>query len=192
MRFLLNERAAAGIFFVLGAGALLTASTLTFDLVRYVHLQGRAERAVVTIADYASRDPEVDCSQVRALAQFVHWESLGEQSAGVLALTSAVGDADEANRFVEDWTWDPPFDIGPATPPTRLNQCRNDLAANRAQALTALSMTDGEGVVVAQLCLTPGSEQFTIPAWLQDALGMVIYRYHVLPIRAATLSQVCT
>lgn len=192
MRFLRNERAAAGIFFVLGASALLTASTLTFDLVRYVHLQGQVERAAVTLADYASRDPEVDCSEVHALAQFVHREALGGQSSGVLTLTSARGDTNEAQGFTEDWTWNPPFDIGPADAPARLKQCRDDLASNRSQTLAALDMADGEGVIMAQLCLTPDSGQFTLPTWLQNAVGMVIYRYHVLPIRAAALSQVCT
>ena len=191
MRFLQDERASAGIHFVLVTGALLTATTLTFELVRYVQLQGRAERAVITVSDYASREATVDCSQVRALAQFVHAEMLGEKSSGLLALTAAAGDPDEENGFVENWTWDPPFVLGPANSSTRLEDCRDDLATRRKEALDALAMADGEGVVMAQLCLTPGAEQLLAPAWLQAVITSAIYRYHVLPIRAATLQQVC-
>ena len=192
MRFRGDQRGNAGVFFVLGAGALLTASSLTLDLVRYVHLQERAERAAVTIADYASRTEEVDCRETRALARFLHAESLGDQSYGLLTLTTVTGDSGEPGGFVEDWTWNPPFGLGPAADPARLEQCRGGLAASRTETLTALAMTDGEGVVMAQLCLAPNPDAFLVPGWIQDAVGMQIYRYHLLPIRAAQLSEVCT
>ena len=191
MRFLQDARASAGIHFVLVAGALLTATTLTFELVRYVQLQGRVERAVVTVADYASREETVDCSQVRALAQFVHTEMLGEEASALLALTGAAGDPDEDDGFVENWTWDPPFALGPGASSTRLDSCRANLATRRIEALKALAMADGEGVVMAQLCLTPGAGQLLSPVWMQRVITSAIYRYHVLPIREATLQQVC-
>lgn len=191
MRFLHDDRATAGIFFVLGASALITASTLTFDLVRYVQAQAQVERAVVTIADYASREDEVDCGEVRALARFVHAEMLGEQSYGLLVLTSATGDTDTATGFVEDWTWALPFALGPADDPARLDQCRAGLVPNRTETLTTLAMSDGEGIVMAQLCLAPDPDDFLGPEWVQEAVGMEIYRYYLLPIRASTLTQVC-
>ena len=191
MRFLTEPRASAGIQLVLVAGALLVASTTTFDLVRYVQLQGWAERAVVSVADYASRDENVDCSEVQALAEFVKSEMLGEDSFGLLALTAATGDATEAGGFVEDWTWDPPFMLGPEDPPDRIEQCRVGLAARRASTLEALAMADGEGVVIAQLCLSPDAGRLLLPAWLQNIMTTAIYRYHVLPVRGATPVQVC-
>jgi hypothetical protein len=191
VRFLQEECGSAGIHLVLVTGALLTATVLTFELVRYVQLQGRAERAVVTVADYASREATVDCRQVRALVQFVHAEMLGEESSGLLALTAAAGDPDEGSGFVERWTWDPPFALGPGRSSTRLDRCRAELATRRSAALDALAMAAGEDVVMAQLCLTPGAEQLLAPAWLQSVITSAIYRYHVLPIRAATLQEVC-
>lgn len=192
MRFLTDPCASAGIQLALVTGALLTASTLTFDLVRYVQLQGRAERAVASVADYASRGESVDCRQVRALAQFVQSEMLGAGAFGLLALTAATGDTTEADGFVENWTWDPPFVLGPEDPPTRITQCRARLAARRTSTLQAVAMADGEGVVIAQLCLAPGAEQLLTPDWMQEVVAAAIYRYHVLPARGATPSQVCT
>ena len=184
-------RASAGIHLVLVTGALLTTTILTFELVRYVQLQNRAERAVVTIADYASRQPTVDCRQVRALAQFVQAEMLGANASGLLALTSAIGDPTEERGFAEDWTWEPPFVLGPADIAPPVERCRDGLARRRGETLAALAMVDGEAVVVAQLCLAPDEDDLLTPGWLRAVITSAIYRQHVLPIRAASLQQVC-
>ena len=190
--FLRKAHASAGIFFALGAGAMLTASALTFDLTRYVQLQGRAERAVITIADFASRDGQVDCSVVQTLAGFLRTETLGENASGVLALTAAVGDQNEADGFAVTWTWDPPAELRPAGGGDRLVQCRNDLIARRSETLGALSMADGEDVIMVQFCMAPDTGHFISPAWVQDTVGMAIYRHHVLPARVPNPTQVCT
>ena len=190
--FLRKVHGSAGIYFALGAGAMLTASALTFDLTRYVQLQGRAERAAITIADYASREGKVDCSEVRALAGFLRTETLGENASGVLALTAAAGDADEDNGVAEEWTWDPPVELRPVGGVDRLQQCRDALAERRTETLGALSMVDGEDVIMVQFCIAPDTGHFISPAWVQDTVGMTIYRHHVLPARIPDPTQVCT
>ena len=192
MRFLRSRRASAALQFVLGVGTLLMVTTFTLDLVRFIQLQGRVERTVRTIADYASRNPQVDCREVEALARFAHAETLGEKSSGLLVLTSAAGDTGGADGFVEDWTWNPPVVLGATDSINGLTQCRDGLTPDRAETLGMLGMSDGDRVVVAQLCLAPDPAQFLSPAWVQENIGMAIYRHHVVPTRSATLSQVCT
>ena len=189
--FLQKARGSASIYFVLGAGALLTSSALTFDLTRYVQLQGRAERATITMADYASRDGQVDCGEVKALAGFLRTETLGENASGVLALTSAVGDQNAADGFAVKWTWNPPAELRPPGGGDRLQECRNNLAVRRSETLQALAMANGEGVMMVQFCVAPDTGHFVSPAWVQDTVGMTIYRHHVLPVRVPDPRQVC-
>ena len=192
MGFLREVRGSAGISFVLGAGAMLTATALTFDLMRFVQIQGRAERAAVTVADYASRDPEVDCSDVRRLMGFLRKETLGQDSAGLLAVTAAVGDTGEPNGFAEQWTWDPPANLGSAQAIARLERCGDELTTQRTEVLRALGLAADEAVVMVQLCVTPDPDHFVSPAWILETVGMRIYRHHVLPAREGSPTEVCT
>ena len=191
MRFFRTDRANAGIFFVLGAAMLVSAAVACIDLVRYVEVQGRAARAARVIADYAAREPEVDCHEVRALAEFAHTETLGDRNAGLLVLTLATGDTHHQDGYEEDWTWDPPLAFGPPALDQHLDMCRNHLAANRADAFRALAMAHGESAVAIQLCLAPDPDRFVLPAPLLAVVSADIYQYHVVPIRADDLVFKC-
>ena len=191
MGFLRSERANAGILFVLGVSAMVTAATMSVDLVRHVGVQGRLARSTIAIADYASREPEVDCIELRALARLLQVNGLGAESLGLLALTSATGDADATDGFVENWTWDPPYVLGSGDS-ARLESCRSRLQANRNETLGALALADGEVVAMAQLCYAPAQEWYFLPTWMHSVAGQDLYWYHVLPARGDRLDQVCT
>lgn len=166
-QFLRNTRAAAALESAIGAVVLVTVSVLAFGLYKQVTAPPTGLNAVVTMADYVSREAKPAATQIEALAKFLHGQFFPQAAVAfvVLAVRGAVAPQKPATL----WTRSIP--VGPnASTDTDLGACSQVAGGgNTATPPDALKLEAGEIVIVAELCVKQA--------------GQIAYYHHILPAR---------
>ncbi len=164
------SRGSASIECALGTVAMLTASFLALDLYRLAGTQATVIYAAATLADYTSRDEEVNATLIDRLADFLHTEQLTASDAAFVV--SAV----HQNAGTSTLLWTRQVLLGPDAA-TELADCSRVTQGGAVTLPTEFTMMPGEVVIVGEVC-----------AELTTSVGgtEVLYAHYILPSRADT------
>ena len=182
--FVADTRASAGIELAIGAVVLVSVAALCFDLYSRVESDTAAARVAATMADYVSRGPDTDGGKLdraalRSLGKFLLAHELDDASDFVLVV-SALHQTKRAVKVL----WSDILHFGKkrvtrtlAPHCSRFVQTSRKGKARPAKPLPGkFTLAVGEVVAVVELCGRPGGAA--------GSFAGVIYRHHVLPVRA--------
>jgi hypothetical protein len=166
-----NRRGSVSIECALGAVVMITASLLALDLYRLASRQATVMHSAVTLADYASRDGELNPTFIERLAEFLHTEQFATADAAFV-LSAVRQDAHAATVL-----WAKAVLLGPDAA-TDLADCSQVGGQGETATLPAIfTMMPGEVVIVAEVCVEQVMRTST----------KVLYAHYILPSRAATV-----
>lgn len=165
--WLRDRRGAASIECALGTVVMVAASFIALELYRQVNTQVKVTHAAVTLAEYASQDTDIQALFVDKLAEFLHTEQFNPANAAFIV--SAVRQDPTTPTLL--WTHEALF--GPQAT-ARLTSCSRITQGGVATLPTALALTPGEVVIIAESCVEQTTANTT----------RVLYSYYITPSRA--------
>ena len=165
-----NNRGVASIECAVGTVLIITASLLALNLYRMADTQATVTHSVFTLADYTSRDDEVNATFIEKLAEFLHAEQFA--ASDVAFVVSAIRQDAEDGPTLE---WTKQVLLGPNAA-AELTDCSKITQDGTVTLPTGFTMIANEGVIVGEVCVelttTTGTE--------------VVYAHYILPSRATT------
>ena len=186
--FARDRRGSAAVEFAVGVAALLTISMLCFDLYSLVRVYRASAQSAVVMADYVSRETTPNWHQVSTLGEFLRHRVFGAP-VHLVYVISAVGYPSGGDPVQVLWV-DDTIRFGDAAVTSALAaECsRRGSQGWRAALLAGLGafgMTEGEVVIVAEVCARPGREGMLTNRFVTGD----IYRLHVRSSRAFEQTQ---
>ena len=174
-----STRASVSIEFVAGSVLFLAITTGSLDIYRLIEAKSLGTQAANTMAEYMSLASTPPAKWINDLAEFSRQRQIGVSSKAAFVI-SAITKADQqgATPTVQ---WDHKVLLAPdgETPPTLDEACGSrTLIGDGAPLPTELAMTDGETVMVVEVCVKPGG---LISSRL---FSTELYQYRIVPVRA--------
>ena len=181
-RFARRADGAAGIELGFGIAAALTISVLCFDLYAVVRLDSAGARAAITLAEFVSRETAPTKAALSSLGEYLHggeFEAPTDVAYTITAIQRRTGEERAQVLWTEDTIR---FGEAQATGKLATECTKRAREGWRAVLLgppATSGMTEGEVVVVAEVCARPSKQG------LISNLVLVgdSYHLHVLPAR---------
>ena len=183
LAFVRDSRGAATIELGLGAVALISISTLCFDLYSRVKADTAAARMAVTMADYVSRDTAPNGDEMAALGRYLHSHELGVPADVVYVVTALrQPPGDPLPAITVLWSdASTSLRVGDSTATTSIAaECPQFGAEGGAADLpSGFAMSPGEVIIIAEVCARLTREGSLTGRFVAGD----IYRLHALPAR---------
>ena len=181
LAFVHDSRGAATIELGLGAVALISISTLCFDLYSRVKADTAAARMAVTMADYVSRDTAPNGDEMAALGRYLHSHELGVPADVVYVVTALrQPPGDPLPAITVLWS-DASIRVGDSTATASIAaECPQFGAEGGPATLpSGFAMSPGEVIIIAEVCARLTREGSLTGRFVAGD----IYRLHALPAR---------
>ena len=181
LAFARDSRGAATIELGLGAVALISISTLCFDLYSRIKADTAAARMAVTMADYVSRETAPSGDEIKALGEYLHRHELGVPADVVYVVTALrQPPGDPLPAITVHWS-DASIRVGDSTATTSIAADCPQFGAEGGAATvpSGFAMSPGEVIIVAEVCARLTREGSITGRFVAGD----IYRLHALPAR---------
>ena len=170
----------ASLELAFGSVALLSVAALCFDLYARIEATAASGRAAVSMADYVSRDAAPNGNEMVALGRFLHTHEIGVPSAMVYVVSAFHQPPGIPLPAVELVWSDDTIRVGPEAETAALaSECARLVKDGNARLPSGFAMSQGESVVVAEVCVRLTREGSLTGAFVAGD----IYRLHALPTR---------
>ncbi len=164
-----DRRGAASIECAIGTVVMVAASFIALELYRQVNTQVRVSHSAIALAEYASQDEDIPANFIDSLAEFLHTEQFNPANAAFIV--SAVRQDTTGPTLL----WTREVLLGPQAT-ARLTSCSRITQGGVTTLPTALALTTGEVVIIAETCVERTTSTTT----------GVAYSYYITPSRAAS------
>lgn len=178
--FVREIRGGVSIELALGGVVLVSIAVLCFDLYSRTEATAASGRAVVSMADYVSRDTAPNGDAMTALGRFLHTHEVGVPSAMVYVISAFHQPPGDPLPAVERLWADDTIRVGPPGVTAELaSGCTQFVDDGDTPLPAEFTMSQGEVLIVAEVCVRLTREG----SLTGRIVAGDIYRLHALPAR---------